>query len=77
MRVVTLGGFGDVYTVYERGFSPLKMRAGYDPSFLPRYNPDMRAQGLGAVTTPWFATPWFWGGVALVAGGAYLLARRS
>jgi hypothetical protein len=53
MRVVTLGalgmqkGLGDFYTMHERGFNPLRQRAGYNPSFLPHYNPNMRSRGLG------------------------------
>jgi hypothetical protein len=79
MRVVTLGalgtqaGLGDFYTVHERGFNPLRQRAGYDPHFLPRYNPNMRSRGLGA----WYETPTFRYGLAAAAvmAGIYVVAR--
>ncbi len=39
MRVVTLGAFGDLYTIDERGYPVEAQRAGYRPRFLPGYDP--------------------------------------
>lgn len=47
-------GFGDVYTVSESPYGVRVQSAGYQPRFLPRYNPNMRHRsllGLGNLPT--------------------------